>query len=122
MSDLKPLFVPELSWLDDPSEPGIQTGCGFRVTLSALRSMSVITSRNCWEYQYGRDSRGYGYKRVGGRSVGVHRLALELAQGPSHLYALHKCDNPPCCNPEHLYRGTAKDNAEDYWNPGRHGV
>ena len=51
----------------------------------------------------------------------AHRLAWEAANGPipAGLLVLHHCDNPPCCNPAHLYVGTAKDNARDCKARGR---
>lgn len=60
-----------------------------------------------------------GYGRV---LVSGHRLAYELANGPipEGLLVLHKCDNPACCNPDHLFLGTAGDNMADKSRKGRH--
>ncbi|MGH7024521.1 MAG: HNH endonuclease signature motif containing protein [Caulobacteraceae bacterium] len=51
----------------------------------------------------------------------AHRLAWELANGPipDGLLILHKCDNPVCCNPDHLFLGTAADNHADCAAKGR---
>lgn len=61
---------------------------------------------------------GYGQLTFEGRTWSAHRLAYEISNGPisqdaQKWWVLHKCDNPACCNPEHLYLGDAKDNAND---------
>lgn len=64
----------------------------------------------------------YGKVRIGGRTVGAHRYALELHLGrPLVGWALHACDNPPCCNPNpgHLYEGDHDRNVVDKVTRGR---
>jgi len=80
----------------------------------------------CWVWQGTCNHRGYGrYKYSTSRGVltgTVARLALELAMGrpiASGLFACHRCDNPPCCNGEHLFEGTALDNTRDCLAKGR---
>lgn len=53
---------------------------------------------------------------------GVHRVAWEAWNGtiPAGMWVLHHCDNPPCCNPAHLYLGTPADNNRDRDERGRH--
>jgi hypothetical protein len=55
--------------------------------------------------------------------VGTHRVAYEAAFGsiPDGMNVLHTCDNPPCCEPEHLWLGTDADNAADRKKKGRNG-
>lgn len=68
----------------------------------------------CWPWQ-GAQNYGYGAIGDGERVVHAHRLALLLTVGAApdgKPYACHHCDNPPCCNPTHLYWGDA-DNARD---------
>jgi hypothetical protein len=69
----------------------------------------------CWEWGAGRDGRNYGQMNVDGRPRKASRLAYESAYGPfdDSLCVLHKCDNPPCCRPDHLFLGTKTDNAAD---------
>ena len=77
----------------------------------------------CWEWQGGRSNRGgYGLVGVGkAKNAKAHRIAYELANGPfdSDLFVCHRCDNPPCCRPDHLFLGTNADNAADRERKGR---
>lgn len=76
---------------------------------------------SCIVYEGSKDKDGYGKTKVGGRYVRVHRLSWEHEFGPipEGLWVLHHCDNPPCINPDHLFLGTAKDNAEDCLSKNR---
>lgn len=58
---------------------------------------------------------GYGQLMVGGRTYRAHRLAWELEHGPipDGLLVCHTCDNPSCCNVDHLFLGTDLDNNRD---------
>lgn len=64
---------------------------------------------------------GYGKKWDPARqqSVGAHRWVWEQVHGPTNLDVLHRCDNPPCFRYDHLFAGTAKDNAADMMAKGR---
>lgn len=76
----------------------------------------------CWEWQGFRSPRGYGKFTVGRLgTVTAHRLAFQLFCGPvpDGMFVLHRCDNPPCCNPTHLFLGTHADNMRDRDTKGR---
>lgn len=78
---------------------------------------------DCWEWTKARNKvSGYGAINDGaGKIVGAHRVAYQMEFGDFDpaLDVLHHCDNPPCCNPKHLFLGTAKDNADDMVAKGR---
>jgi HNH endonuclease len=64
---------------------------------------------------------GYGRISIGGRMRFVHRVAYAawISALPGGQRVLHRCDQPTCVNPEHLYAGTAKDNIDDAMRRGR---
>lgn len=79
----------------------------------------------CWPWTRSKSVGGYGhwsYWEDGKcRSTTAHRQAWTLINGPipKGLQVLHKCDNPPCCNPNHLWLGTHADNMADKVAKGR---
>jgi len=76
----------------------------------------------CWEWDGPRNGDGYGYCSIGSRrSRGAHRLSYELHIGPieAGMVICHRCDNPPCINPDHLFPGTHGDNLADMRAKGR---
>jgi hypothetical protein len=85
----------------------------------------------CWEWQKKRNHHGYGEYSIKHVSHRAHKVVYELANNvtlpPISQYrpkrgdqlVLHSCDNPPCCNPKHLFLGTHKSNMEDMVKKGR---
>jgi hypothetical protein len=75
----------------------------------------------CIEYAGYVNKDGYGRLRAGGDKILAHRLSYEHNVGeiPEGLLVLHKCDNPSCVNPDHLFLGTDKDNHDDAIAKGR---
>lgn len=78
----------------------------------------------CWEWTAAKIPDGYGVFGVDGISRCAHRISWEFFHGqiPHSLYVLHRCDNPPCVNPSHLFIGSQKDNVSDCTSKGRRGI
>lgn len=85
----------------------------------------IGASNLCWPWSGPRTKRGYGiiaWRTVNGRQhIYAHRLSwiLTCGQIPFGMQVLHRCDNPPCCNPQHLFLGTQADNMHDMKLKGR---
>lgn len=74
---------------------------------------------NCWVWLTAT-TQGYGEIGIAGRTVRAHRLSWEIENGsPTDMLILHKCDNPPCIRPDHLFKGTQLDNMQDAMAKGR---
>lgn len=74
----------------------------------------------CWIWT-GSKSGGYGNTAVNGKAQRVHRIMWTLYNGPipKGMCVLHRCDNPPCVRPDHLFLGTKMDNVSDMIAKGR---
>lgn len=83
----------------------------------------------CWPWMGALHTDDFPYGRFrantsndsDGRTVYAHRFAVEMTRGaiPEGMFACHHCDNPPCCNPSHLFIGTPDDNVQDMVRKGR---
>jgi hypothetical protein len=80
----------------------------------------ATTGPECWGWT-GHTSCGYGVITVPGGQMKAHRFSYELHNGPipKGMHVLHRCDNPPCSNPAHLFLGTQADNTFDMDTKGR---
>jgi hypothetical protein len=76
----------------------------------------------CWPWIGCLGRRGYGDLTVLGEKRKAHRLSWEFANGPlpAGAWVLHRCDNPPCVNPDHLFAGDSATNVHDMHAKGRH--
>ena len=92
-----------------------------------LQRIDIDAKTGCWNWTGSRLKNGYGQIWVGGDQVVIrtHQLAYDLycyperEQGNPDHFVLHKCHNPACCNPEHLYLGSNQQNMNDMTGAGR---
>lgn len=93
-----------------------------RPTLAERFWAKVRRGHGCWLWQGSCfEPSGYGNLSHENRTLLAHRVAWVIENGPipEGLWILHRCDNPPCVRPSHLYAGTPKDNAQDKVRRGR---
>jgi hypothetical protein len=94
-------------------------------TLFPKRIRKIIRTFNspCWEWTGTIGASGYGRIMYSRKVIQAHRLSWIVHNGkiPKGLWVLHKCNNRCCCNPNHLYVGTPKDNYLDMIVAGRDG-
>ncbi len=81
----------------------------------------IRSEKECWEWKAGRYYAGYGKFHIDRVGYYAHRIAFTLTHkyDPKDLRICHTCDNPPCCNPSHLFEGTMADNMLDKVLKGR---
>lgn len=86
-----------------------------------IATLGMVQDRECWIWRWSRNQAGYGRIAENKRTHFAHRLSYEIYVGeiPSGLYVCHECDTPSCVNPNHLWLGTARDNAVDRDKKGR---
>lgn len=83
--------------------------------------VSVSDPDKCWNWKGAKDPAGYGNVKCGRKVTKAHRIAYALHNGewPGDFMVCHSCDNPSCCNPAHLWKGTNQDNQNDSVQKGR---
>jgi hypothetical protein len=108
-------------WLVQHSGPVI-----YPLNLEERFWSKVDKTDGCWVWTASKNCEGYGrFNRFGKKRPnceGAHRVSYIISSGaeiPDGMLVLHKCDNPPCVNPEHLYLGSNADNARDKKDRGR---
>jgi hypothetical protein len=102
-------------WLDHT--PKAERGLPPRFARSFWDYVDRSDRNGCWPWTGPHDRRGYG--RWGKKPAARVSLAMATGAIPAGLLALHRCDNPPCVNPRHLYAGTQQSNVDDMYARGR---
>jgi HNH endonuclease len=98
-----------------------------KALIQRIRKRCDVARGGCWTWALCTDRDGYALIRYGGRTRRAHRL-MAIAAGilpedaPPSLLACHRCDNPACCRPGHLFAGTSLDNKRDCMTKGRLGA
>lgn len=83
-----------------------------------LESRRIITDSDCWILK--RNHVKYPCIKIDGINIQISRIVLKIYKNIEiKEQALHKCDNPRCWNPEHIFDGTQSDNIIDSYNKGR---
>lgn len=88
------------------------------------QKVDAAGENECWEWMNNKNEWGYGQIGSGGgngKMLSAHRVSWEIHNGeiPDGLHVLHKCDNPACVNPAHLFLGTHQDSMDDMATKGR---
>jgi hypothetical protein len=119
-------FVARLSEVEKGDGRFCSMRCVYADLSGPARAVDRFWSRvdrteTCWLYRPAVRSNGYGAVKYQGRTLRASHLSWTLHHGPvpDRLWVLHRCDTPPCVNPDHLFLGNRSDNMRDAAAKGR---
>ena len=99
----------------------VKVGKGYKGTIEERFWRKVVKSDYCWTWTGATNDHGYGQIFFEGKLWYAHRMSFMLHTGNSpSAMVLHRCDNPPCIRPDHLFEGDNSTNMKDMWSKGRH--
>lgn len=86
-----------------------------------LSHFQALGPDECWVWKSSKTHFGYGHFYYDGKYISAHRFSLifQAVDVPDDACVLHRCDNPSCVNPNHLFLGTRQDNMDDRNSKGR---
>lgn len=94
------------------------------MTLEGIKSLCTIDEKGCWNWTKSRNFFGYGWIWFGEKLRKTHRVVYSIVHNEELTredFVCHSCDNPSCCNPEHLFLGNHDENMKDMVDKKRSG-
>lgn len=120
---LELLLKPEKLFLRDGRERKRKIRSVNEILLHFWNGVEILSDDECWNWKRASNNRNkwnYGIIWIHMKKYKCHRFSYLISKGEiGDLLVCHKCDNPSCCNPNHLFLGTYKENVSDCINKGR---